>query len=251
MGTKNDLRTVSIIQARMGSTRLPGKVLVDIEGEPMLVRVVERAKRAETLQTVVVATTVEPQDDVVAALCVERGYQYERGHPTDVLTRYLNVTHKYRADVIVRLTGDCPLIDPEVIDYTVTLFLNSEPRVDYASNRIIRTYPIGLDVEVMTMGALERAGLEAKELYQREHVTPYLYEEPGRFRVVSVESGGDYGRLRWTVDTAEDLAFVREIYARFNGQDNFGWRDVLALLEKEPELIAINTHVRQKGLREA
>lgn len=241
---------VAVIQARMGSTRLPGKVLADIEGQPMLARVVERARRARNVERTVVATTTDPADEPVVALCAARGYEFTRGHPTDVLDRYLQAARETAAQVVVRITADCPLIDPEVVDRTVEAFLAAWPEVDYASNRIVRTYPIGLDVEVVRREALERAAVEAREPYHREHVTPYFYEAPGRFRVVSVEAGGDYGRLRWTVDTPEDLAFVREVYRRFGGRDDFGWREVLDLLAREPDLIAINAHVRQKGYRE-
>lgn len=248
---KADLkRVVAIIQARMGATRLPGKVLEDIAGQPMLVRVVERARLAKSLASVVVATTIDPGDDIVAELCKNRGYPFVRGDAQDVLARYLQVAHAYQADIVVRLTADCPLIDPGEIDHVVSDFLESEPPVDYASNRIVRSYPIGLDTEVMKIDALEQAGHEANQRYQREHVTPYLYEEPGRFRTLSIESGGDYGAMRWTVDTPEDLAFARQIYQRLEGRSDFGWRDVLAILEREPELAEINANIRHKGFRE-
>ncbi len=250
MSAKVPSPVVAIIQARMGSTRLPGKVLADIEGQPMLAWVVERARRARKVERTVVATTTDAGDDPVVALCAARGYACTRGHPTDVLDRYLQAAREAGAQVVVRITADCPLIDPEVVDRTVEAFLAAWPGVDYASNRIVRTYPIGLDVEVVRREALERAAVEAREPYQREHVTPYLYESPGRFRVVSVEAEDDYGHLRWTVDTPEDLAFVRQVYRRFGGRADFGWREVLDLLAREPDLIAINAHVRQKGYRE-
>lgn len=250
MQRSEELRIVAIVQARMGSKRLPGKVLADIEGQPMLARVVERSSRAGTLHEVVVATTLEGEDDSVAALCHDRSYPFSRGHPTDVLDRYLRAAQAHSADVIVRITGDCPLIDAEVIDMTVAALMADPGQVDYASNRIEPTFPIGLDVEVMTIEALKRAEREGQELHQREHVTPYFYENPDKFNIVSVTSGADHGRLRWTVDTEEDLKFVRAIYSRFDGSSVFGWKDVLSLLGKEPDLSSINAHVRQKSYRE-
>lgn len=241
----------AIIQARMGSQRLPGKVLADIQGEPMIARVVERTRRASCLNGVIVATTIDPTDDEVAALCQARGYAAIRGHATDVLDRYVQAARAHDVDIIVRVTGDCPLIDPAVVDRTVAAFLASDPPADYASNRIVPTYPIGLDVEVFTRQALLRAYAEATVKYQREHVTPYFYESPGRFRVVSVESGGDFGGHRWTVDTPEDLQFVREVFIRMQGREDFGWQDVLHLLDEEPELAQINAHIRQRTYLEA
>jgi len=245
-------RVVAIIQARMGSTRLPGKVLADIAGQPMLARVVERARRAKTVDEVAVATTADPPDEAVAALCAHRGYACCRGHPTDVLDRYYQAARRFRADVIVRLTADCPLIDPDVMDLTVRAFLAADPPVDLVANRLPqgRTFPIGLDTEVCSLEALECAWKEADQPHQREHVMPYLYEIPGRFRVVLLNNDEDYGMLRWTVDTAEDLELVRAIYARFRGRDDFSWREILKLFEREPSLAEINASVRHKTHRD-
>lgn len=252
---KASTRVVATVQARMGSTRLPGKVLADIAGEPMLVRVVERARRAGTVDEVAVATTTDDEDDPIAALCTARGYAFGRGAVRDVLDRTYRLARSLGASMVVRLTADCPLIDPEVIDHTVGEFLRADPPVDFAANRfpppMERTYPIGLDVEVCTFAALERAWREARRPYEREHVMPYLYEEPGRFRVLHVRSETDYGRLRWTVDTAEDLELVRAIYAAFDGRDDFSWRQVLELFARRPELAEINAAVVHKGYRDA
>lgn len=246
---------VAIIQARMGSTRLPGKILMDIDGISMLERVVERVGRAQTINQVVVATTQDEEDDQVANLCEQNDLNFVRGPNEDVLKRYVQAARKFGAEVVVRITADCPLMDPDVIDKTVANFLERIGEVDFGSNRgageIRRTYPIGMDVEVFSREALERAGAEAHEPYQREHVTPYLYEQPGRFRTVTIDSGGDFGQLRWTVDTAEDLEFVRQIYQRLSGLGTFGMVDILELLKREPELIEINTDVQQKTSREA
>lgn len=251
MKADSEQQVFAIVQARMDSKRLPGKILADIQGQPMIMRVVERTRKASCLKGVILATTTDPSDDEVADLCQARGYPTIRGHATDVLDRYHHAASLHDVDVIVRVTGDCPLMDPEVIDRTVSAFLASDPPADYASNRIVPTYPVGLDVEVFTREALQRAHAETKVKYQREHVTPYFYESPGRFHVVSVESGGEYGGQRWTVDTAEDLQFVREIFRRLKDLENFGWRDVLHLLEQEPELAQINAHVRQRTYLDA
>lgn len=247
-------RIIATVQARMGSKRLPGKVLADLAGEPMLVRVMERARRAKTLDQVVVATTTSREDDAIVALCETRGYAWGRGSDRDVLDRIYRVVQTQGADVVVRLTADCPLIDPDVIDHTVGGFLKADPPVDFAANRfpppMERTYPIGLDVEVCTFAALERAWRDARDPHEREHVMPYLYEEPGRFRVLHVRSEKDYGQLRWTVDTSEDLELVRAIFTAFDGRDTFGWEEVLDLLERRPELAEINAQVVHRGFRD-
>lgn len=258
------MKIVAIIQARMGSSRLPGKVLLDIADQPMLARVVERTRQARTVDEVVVATTTDTSDDAVAKLCQRRGYAYYRGSLYDVLDRYYQTAKNFAAEVIVRITADCPLIDPGVIDRTVQEFLHAD--VDFAANRLPppwgRTYPIGLDTEVCTFAALERAWREADLPHHREHVMPYLYEPttsnqqlPGgslstTFRVLVVNHDVDYGHLRWTVDTAEDLEFVRQIYAHFPGRDNFSWLDVLELVHDHPELGQINADVQHKTLRD-
>jgi len=243
---------IGIVQARMGSARLPGKILIDIAGEPMLVRVVERARRATTLDEVVVATTTVAEDDQTAALCKARGYRCVRGQPFDVLDRYMQAARICQAGIVVRMTGDCPLIDPEVVDRTVQAFLDADPPVDFAANRFPddRTYPIGLDTEVCTYQALAEAWEHADQPYQREHVMPYLYEVEGRFRVLHVRNEHDYSQLRWTVDTAEDLELVRRVYEHFGGQDDFSWQDVLALFRTQPSLALINTNVRHRTWRD-
>jgi spore coat polysaccharide biosynthesis protein SpsF len=238
---------LAIVQARMGSTRLPGKVLKDICGDAMLFHVVTRTKAASTVNEVVVASTTEPADDAISDFCRERGLPCFRGNEKDVLDRYYRCACEYSADAVVRITSDCPLIDAEIIDKTVRAFLDEQP--DYASNCIIRTYPRGLDTEIMTFDALQRAWREARQFYQRAHVTPYLYEDRERFKVLSVTGEYDYGAHRWTVDTPEDLEFVRAVYRRFPDR-SFSWNDVLKMLEREPELIEINRAIAQKALHE-
>lgn len=232
----------------MGSTRLPGKVLLDLEGASVLARVLARVKRAATIGEVVVATSDGPGDDVIVTECKGLATNVFRGDENDVLDRYYRAAQFSEADVVVRITADCPLLDPKITDHTVSEFLQHRP--DYASNALIRTYPRGLDTEVFTIAALERAWREGSERYQRVHVTPYIYQNPERFQVLAVQGERDYSSFRWTLDTEQDLEFLRAVYMRFAGRDDFGWQDVRNLLEREPELLELNRNVIQKALRE-
>lgn len=240
------MKVVAIIQARMGSTRLPGKVLMDLAGEPMLARVVNRCRRAALLADVVVATTTQPADEAIARLCEERGWPCVRGSEDDVLDRYHQAAEARRADVIVRITSDCPLIEPAVVDRTVKEFLDRQPGVDYACNVLPqRTFPRGLDVEVASRAALDRAWREDLNPAWREHVTLYIRRHPELFRLHGVMNDVDYSDLRWTVDEETDLALARRIYGHF-GHDAFSWGDVLALLAGHPDWSALNRSVKQK-----
>ncbi len=242
------MKVVVIIQARMDSTRLPGKVLLDLVGEPMLVRDMNRLSRAQTLDEVVVATTVELDDDAIVGLCQERGWPYFRGSEEDVLDRYYHAAKEYQADVVVRITSDCPLIEPEVVDRVVQKFLERQPELDYASNMAPRrTFPRGLDTEVMRFDALEQAWREDDNPAWREHVTPYIRRHPDLFQTYGVLNDEDISHMRWTVDTPEDLAFVRRIYEYF-GHDHFSWREVLTVLAAHPEWLEINRDVQQKTI---
>jgi spore coat polysaccharide biosynthesis protein SpsF len=242
------MRVVAIIQARMGSTRLPGKVLKDLGGETVLARVVNRTRRATLLDNVVVATSVLPADDAIAQECESLKVACFRGDEVDVLDRYYRAAQKFGADAVVRITADCPLIDWELIDATIRS--NLEQKADYATNALVLTYPRGLDVEVFTVDALERAWSAAKEEHQRIHVTPYLYETPDLFKVISVADETDHSKYRWTLDTTEDLEMIRAVYKHFANRDSFRWNEVLDLMENQPELADLNSHVRQKTLRE-
>ena len=218
------MSVVAIVQARTGSTRLPGKVLADIEGRPMLVRVLERASRARLVDRIVVATTDRPADDDVEALCAAEGVACHRGSADDVLDRYAQAARRFGADTVVRLTGDCPLLDPAVVDLVVAALRDSG--ADYATNTLPPTFPDGLDVEAFTRAALERAWREAELPAEREHVTPYL--RGGDFTVVNVESGDpEAGRLRLAVDDPGDLERVRDLYRRLPADG--GWEEALRL----------------------
>jgi spore coat polysaccharide biosynthesis protein SpsF len=243
------MKTVAIIQARMSSTRLPGKVLKMAGGRTMLDRMVERVGRAHLVDEVVVATTTETSDDPIVELCSSIGAAIFRGSLNDVLDRFYQAAVIHKADGIIRLTGDCPLIDPVLIDDVVRALV--EQKADFACNRLppplTRTYPIGLDVEVCTFAALERAWKEASEKHEREHVLPYLYSVPGRFKVVQLNYSEDLGQMRWTLDTPEDLALLEQVYERFSGRNDFSWLDVLELFRKEPQLSEINSQVHHKS----
>ncbi|HNB52654.1 MAG TPA: glycosyltransferase family protein [Anaerolineales bacterium] len=253
--------TIALIQARMGSKRLPNKVLADLNGRPMLQWVLERTKRAKSVDKVAVVTSTNPGDDVIEQFCNDHGYACFRGDEQDVLDRYYQAAKAFNAFIIVRVTGDCPFIDPGLINRTVQLLWGAfgatsiafTPPNDFTANRLPtawgRTYPIGLDVEVCTFSALEKAWKEAKETYQREHVMPYLYEHNDRFKTLVLNHDKNLSHYRWTVDTAEDLEFARQVASHFPN-DAFTWTDILALLEREPELTNINAHVAQKTFKD-
>jgi spore coat polysaccharide biosynthesis protein SpsF len=240
------VKVVGIIQARTGSTRLPGKVLLDLAGAPMLERNMRRDQRQNLLTAVVVATTTLPADDSIAALCTENGWDVFRGSENDVLDRYYRAAVTFEAEAVVRLTSDCPLIDPTEIDRVVEVFLQNQPEVEYASNVFPeRTFPRGLDTETIRFDALEKAWREDRNPAWREHVTSYIHRHPDQFNIRCVSGSVDYSQLRWTVDTPEDLEFVRRIYDYF-GNDSFSWQEVLAVLQRYPAWAEINRHVEQK-----
>jgi spore coat polysaccharide biosynthesis protein SpsF len=232
----------------MGSTRLPGKVLRQLGDRTVLAWVIHRVRQFHLIDGLLIATTVEPADDAVVKEAERCSAEVFRGSESDVLDRYYRGACHARANVIVRITSDCPLIDREVSDYTIQRFLEEQP--DYASNALERTYPRGLDTEVVKFPALERAWKEASEPYQRAHVTPYVYQNPARFRLLSVKGDIDLSGYRWTLDTPEDAAFLEGVYERLGGAVDFTWHDVLRLVEREPELVEINRHIRQRDLHE-
>lgn len=234
----------------MGSSRLPGKVLMDVAGKTMLERVVRRTQRCDHVDDVVVTTSTLPIDDAIVSACRKMHVPVSRGSDSDVLDRFTQAARAQASDVCVRITSDCPLIDSKVIDHIIDCFLRADPPVDYASNKIPQSYPRGLDTEIFTLEALERAWRRATERYERSHVTIYIYEHPEQFKLLSVTSDIDRADWRWTVDTPEDLEFIKQVYHRLGAEGNFTWRDVVALLDKEPVLSHINQHIVQKSVRE-
>ncbi|MEO5580071.1 MAG: glycosyltransferase family protein, partial [Gemmatimonadaceae bacterium] len=243
-------RTVAIIQARMGSQRLPGKVLCDIAGQSMLERVVRRVQRSRLIDETVVATSVSDADDRIVSACGEMGVAFTRGDEEDVLDRFRAAALAHDATICVRVCADSPLIDPDVCDLAVATLRDSDPAGDYASNKLQPSYPLGLDVEAFTIGALERAWRAATDAYQRSHVTVYIYESGEDFRLLPVRDAVDRHSWRWTVDTGDDLAFVREIFARLGGNNDFSYTDVVNLIENDPRLTLINAHVRPRAVLE-
>ena len=230
-------RTVAIVQARMGSSRLPGKVLADLSGKPLLEHVLYRTQRAKTLDETIVATTTNQEDDAIVDYCRKHDVRVFRGDAHDVLQRYARASVFADASTIVRITGDCPMIDPFLIDHAVTLFRNGD--WDYLSNSDHRTFPDGLDVEVFTRAALDAADKEARDPKHREHVTQYMRGKPTtssnfRFRAGSFTYPADFSQLRWTVDTQKDLEVVRGLLARL--PDNYCWLDALAIASRERKL---------------
>jgi len=240
------VKVFAIIQSRMGSSRLPGKVMADIAGQPMLQRVVERVAHATRLDGMVVATSHHSTDDAVEHLCQKLNTNCFRGSEEDVLDRYYQAALRHQVNCIVRLTADCPLADPHVIDRVVGAYNPREH--DYVSNIDPPTFPDGLDTEVFSFAALERAWRDAKLPSQREHVTLYIRNHPELFRLANVVNETDLSAMRWVVDEARDLEFVREVYRRL-GNNIFFTEDVLRLLDGEPSLQKINGSImRNEGL---
>jgi len=235
---------IGIIQARTDSTRLPNKMLKDIQGKPLILHVIQRAQHAKLLNSIVLATTTRAVDTPLANLVHAQGIPVYRGECDDVLDRYYQAATQFHADVIVRITGDCPLIDPRVIDQIVQVFL--QHHYDYVTNTLQPTYPDGLDVEVFSYQALTKAWKEATFASEREHVTTYLRNHPEKFTQYDVKNPVDLSKYRWTVDNQEDLEFVREIYSRLYPKEKiFYMEDILTLLQQHPELQEINAGIQR------
>ena len=237
-------RVVAVVQARMGSTRLPGKVMLPLLDEPILRWVMRRVTQARLVDDAVVATTLSADDEPIVRLARDEGWAIERGSELDLLDRYVQAARAQRADIVVRITSDCPLIDPALIDDAVAAFSTGD--VDYVSNTLEpRTYPRGLDVEVVARDALERAWREDDNPDWREHATPYIYRHPERFRLLRVAGAQDRSAHRWSVDTPDDYELVRRICEAI-GRTDFGWREALAVAEADPSWGTANRNIRQK-----
>jgi spore coat polysaccharide biosynthesis protein SpsF len=239
------MKTVVIVQARSGSTRLPAKVLYPLGGRPMLIRMLERLAFARTPDAVVVATTTDPSDDVIEEAVIRSGFPCLRGHPTDLLDRHYAVARRLEADVVVKIPSDCPLVDPAVVDRVVTAHLEDPRRPDYTSNLHPESYPDGNDVEVMTFTALETACREATRPYEREHTTPFLWDQPERFVTGNVlwEARRDLSRThRVVVDYEEDYEVVRAVFEALWSATRpvFSVAQVATFLDRNPELRRIN-----------
>lgn len=230
---------IAILQARCSSTRLPNKVMRPILGKPMLLCEIERIQRSQRIEKVVVATSLSPEDDALADVCRKHKIEYFRGSLDDVLDRYYQCAKQLRATHIVRVTGDCPLLDWNCMDAVIEKHLAKKN--GYTSNTLVPTFPDGLDIEVIEFRALEIAWKEACLLSEREHVTPFLYKNPQRFHLGCLKNAEDLSSLRWTVDEQEDFVFVTKVYEElYNHKQDFTMQEVLNLLERKPQFREIN-----------
>ena len=240
------MKVVAIVQARMGSTRLPGKVMMPIHGEPMIGLLLARLSRSQEIDRIIVATSIDERNKTLADHVSRLGYSCEQGSEHDVLDRYFQAARTHGADVVVRITGDCPLVDPALVDEVIRGFKRA--KVDYFSNVDPPTYPDGLDIEVFTFAALEKAASQAKSPHEREHVTPYLRENP-ILRRTSLRNEQDLSDLRWTVDEPADLDVVAGIFGHFSPDIHFSWQSVLALQRTHPDIFQANRKIaRNEGL---
>jgi spore coat polysaccharide biosynthesis protein SpsF len=231
----------------LGSTRLPNKVFKDLCGHPVLWHVVNRVKQAKLVSQIIVATTTMPEDDAIQKFCEENNVKFYRGSSENVLSRYYEAAKKYGAETVIRITSDCPVIDPVLLDLMIEEY--SKGGADYMSNSLTRTYPRGLDAEIFSFAVLEKTYKEASKQYELEHVTPYIYQHPELFRLKNYANDFDYSFHRWTLDTDEDYKLIVEIYNALYPVNNlFLWKDILKLFEARPELIEINKHIEQKKL---
>jgi spore coat polysaccharide biosynthesis protein SpsF len=247
------LKIVAIIQARMGSTRLPGKILKEVLGRPLLEYQIERVRRSRFIHQIVIATTNKESEQPIIDLCNRLFVAYYRGSEQDVMSRYWEAAMRYKATVVVRLTSDCPLIDPEIIDANIAEYLSKINLYDYVSNTIERTFPRGLDVEVMSMKALDQANREARNIVHREHVTPYIYLHPDKFTLGSVKNTLDVSSYRLTVDTEEDFQLIKRLIHHLSDKkiESVTFEDIICLLQENPEWSLINSHIEQKKLEDS
>ncbi len=242
---------VAIIQARMSSSRLPGKVLKKVLGRPLLSLQLERIKRAKKIDEIILATSTDPSDQPLEDLGKQEGVKVFRGSLADVLDRFYQASQTVKADHVVRLTGDCPLADPSLIDAVIQFHVDG--KFEYTSNVLKPTYPDGLDIEVMKMSVLKEAWQNAKLPSEREHVTPYCYKGEGRYRLGSYQGEKDFSSHRWTVDQEEDFKLVSQIFTDlYPISSTFNFKDVLAYLELKPELSSMNSKiVRNEGYQKS
>lgn len=239
----------AIIQARMGSTRLSGKVMKEIQGKTVLQHVIERVGQSKLIDQIIIATTVHSRDDVIVDEAERCGVKSFRGSEADVLSRYYYAAQESELDVVIRITSDCPVIDPNVIDDIIQSYLDGDHDiVTNAGNDVYqRTFPRGLDTEIFSLACLKDAFENAKKIYQREHVTPYIYENSKN--VLFYKNEIDYSKYRWTLDTEEDFEVINRIYDRlYTGEHDFYLKQIVELFNKEPELYNINAHIEQKKL---
>lgn len=244
------MTTAAIIQARMGSTRLPAKVMKEIKGKTVLSHVIERVRQSKMLDDIIIATTTLDRDGLIENEAIKCGAKVFRGSEDDVLSRYYYTAKENNIDVVVRITSDCPLIDPHVVDEITNFYLagNYDLVTNAGSDLSQRTYPRGLDTEIFSFAALEEAFINSREKYQREHVTPYIYENSNK--IYYYKNVTDYSRHRWTLDTEEDFELINKIYEKlYKGCHDFYLNDIIELFNREPDLFEINAHIEQKKIK--
>lgn len=238
------MKVVTLIQARMSSSRLPQKVMLSLCGKPLLYRIYERVKRATNSGEVIIITSRSRTDDRIASMCAKFDIPFYRGHLNDLLDRHYKAAKKYKADAVVKIPSDCPLIDTHVIDKVIGYYLENSNKYDYVSNLHPASYPDGNDVEIMGFNTIETAWKEADRDFEREHTTPFIWENPHRFRIGNVEweNGADYSSThRWTIDYEEDYVFIRSVFEElYDKKPWFGIHDILDLLRDKPYLKDIN-----------
>lgn len=238
------MKIVTAIQARMSSTRLPGKIMLPVLGKPLLIRMIERVAASDLSGEIVVATSENEEDDIIEKLCLQEKINCFRGNLTDLLDRHYQAGKKFGADAIVKIPSDCPLIDPKIIDRVLRFYIDNSAKYDFVSNLHPATYPDGNDVEVISFKALERAWKEAFKNFEREHTTPYIWENPDKFQIANVEweSGLNFSAShRWTIDFEEDYLLIRNIYEElYPDNPTFSLNEILDLLAQKPEISALN-----------
>lgn len=245
------MKVICIMQARVGSTRLPEKVLKKIEGKTVLEHDVNRLKLSTMLDDIVIATTLKKEDEKIVCEAKRLGVKYFRGSEKDVLSRYYFAAKEINAEVIVRVTSDCPCLDFNILDEMIKLFKSKNGKIDYLNNTMERSFPRGYDIEIFTFEALENAFNNASKEYEREHVTPYLYDINNNFKVFSYKYKKDYSMYRVTLDTREDFEVIKSIYEElFKEKEYFGIDKVIEFLECNPHIATINNKIEQKKLGE-
>ncbi len=241
-------KIVAIIQARVGSTRLPRKVLKEIEGKSVLSHVVDRVKQCKYIDKIVIATSYLEQDTDIEKEANNIGVDCFRGSEEDVLSRYYNVANKTNADIVIRITADCPCIDYKIIDCMIEEFIKKN-EIDYMNNTIKETFPRGYDVEIFTIESLNKAYENAEKNYEKEHVTPYIYTHPDKFNISVYKNDIDYSCYRLTLDTEEDFIVISKVYeGLYKANKYFGLQEVIKFMKENSELVKINQYVKQKKL---
>lgn len=250
MESENKMKVVCIVQARMGSSRLPGKVLKVICGKTVIEHDIDRLRLVENIDDIIIATTTKKEDDTIVEMAKKLGVKFFRGSENNVLSRYYFAAKENKADIVVRVTSDCPLLDYKVCDKIIRFFKQNR-NIDYVSNTLERTYPRGYDVEVFSFEALKMAYEKASETYEKEHVTPYIWQNTEMFKINQICNDEDYSNLRLTLDTKEDFELISKIYDELyinNGM--FGFEDIINLYNKNPEIFEINKDIVQKSVKE-